>query len=164
MPMKRKPDPEKYCTACGERLTRKRWSNGKLESLLHFSRRKYCSRECMADGFRGRWQDNVLTQEGRYRARTIVRADFCKHCGSVKNLDIHHIDENPMNNARENLVVLCRSCHMSEHGGKRICSLKGCDQPHKAHGYCDKHYQRWRKWSSPHLVKSNQHTPVQTSP
>ena len=164
MPMPRKPDPEKYCMACGKLLTRKRWANGKLESMLHFSRRKYCSQECMAAGFRGRWQSDVLEHEGRYRARTIVQRDSCENCGSTQNLDVHHIDGNPLNNAPENLAVLCRSCHNLQHKTKPTCSIEGCDQPHKGYGYCEKHYQRWKKWGDPHLVKPNQHMPLQRVP
>lgn len=164
MPMPRKPDPEKYCIACGKRLTRKRWANGKLESMLHFLRRKYCSRVCMADGYRGRWQDGVLKHEGRYRARTIVQADSCKRCGSTQNLDVHHIDENPLHNALENLIVLCRTCHSRLHHPQRLCSIEGCNQPHKGHGFCNKHYLRWKKWGNPMLVKDNQHTLLRMAP
>lgn len=29
------------------------------------------------------------------------------------------------------------------------CKIDGCDEPHKARGWCVKHYQRWRKHGSP---------------
>jgi hypothetical protein len=35
----------------------------------------------------------------------------CQHCGNNDSLDIHHIDENPSNNSKSNLIVLCPSCH-----------------------------------------------------
>jgi 5-methylcytosine-specific restriction endonuclease McrA len=50
---------------------------------------------------------------------------MCTNCGSKYDLTIHHIDGNgrhnhekglPMNNAVENLVILCRRCHGSIHG------------------------------------------------
>lgn len=35
----------------------------------------------------------------------------CQTCGTHDALDIHHIDENPANNNKNNLIVLCASCH-----------------------------------------------------
>ena len=46
----------------------------------------------------------------------------CESCGKhkkdinhrwLKNFDIHHIDGDKMNNEKENLMVLCRDCHVS---------------------------------------------------
>lgn len=28
---------------------------------------------------------------------------------------------------------------------KGICSVEGCDRPHKAHGWCSPHYRRWQR-------------------
>ena len=39
----------------------------------------------------------------------------CKKCGNVKNLNIHHKDENRKNNKKSNLIVYCRSCHRKHH-------------------------------------------------
>ena len=49
--MLRKPDPTKHCERCGSLLVRKRIPSGALESLLHFGRRKFCDRKCMAAAF-----------------------------------------------------------------------------------------------------------------
>lgn len=40
----------------------------------------------------------------------------CEICGSQRYLVVHHIDKNRKNNARENLVKVCRSCHSKIHG------------------------------------------------
>lgn len=55
-----------------------------------------------------------------------MSVDKCSRCGSKKiayeqtpfkggNIHIHHIDHNRTNNTRDNLVVLCDSCHQKEH-------------------------------------------------
>lgn len=46
----------------------------------------------------------------------------CKICGAsysdYKNIDLHHIEHKGMGgkDTKENLVGLCRNCHMIEHG------------------------------------------------
>ncbi len=41
----------------------------------------------------------------------------CQACGDAndRSPDIHHIDENPRNNSRENLICLCSNCHRAVH-------------------------------------------------
>ena len=45
-------------------------------------------------------------------------------CRKTKNsqivLQVHHIDENPANNALENLIPLCASCHLKIEGEARL--------------------------------------------
>lgn len=142
MPMPKKPTPEKYCEACGTQLMRLPEKDGDMESLLHFSRRKFCSRACMADGFRGRWRPNVLPHQGRYRARTLGPKGSCGDCGRQGRIDRHHIDENPLNNSPENLADLCRSCHSKRHRLVRFCSAVDCLRVHRRNGLCDMHDQR----------------------
>lgn len=50
----RHKDEIKYCEQCGKLMNRKRDRSGVLESNLHFSRRKFCDRECMSANFTGR--------------------------------------------------------------------------------------------------------------
>ena len=38
----------------------------------------------------------------------------CVRCGA-QNSERHHIDDNPLNNAPENIMPLCRRCHTLEH-------------------------------------------------
>lgn len=45
MPHKRTPTPEKYCEICRDKLERKSRPHG-LESIFHFSIRRYCDRKC----------------------------------------------------------------------------------------------------------------------
>lgn len=39
----------------------------------------------------------------------------CNRCGSESFLCVHHKDRNRRNNAKENLEILCKSCHQKEH-------------------------------------------------
>ena len=82
MPMPRKPDPVKFCAECGKQLVRKRSRNGQLESLLHFGRRKFCDRMCMARNFDGRESREIASWAGmHYRARKKVAPGACQACG-----------------------------------------------------------------------------------
>jgi hypothetical protein len=150
--MPRKPDPIKFCASCGKQLVRKRMPNGSLESLLHFGRRKFCDQMCMAKGFTGRFKEAVQPKQGRYRARTLTRKVRCEMCGATtRRLDVHHRDENPLNNAVENRIVLCRSCHLKGHRPRAACVI--CGQPQKGHGYCNKHFIRWKRYGDPLMVR-----------
>ena len=159
MPGPRKPDVEKYCQACGVRLHRKRF-NERLEDNRVFNRRKYCDRLCMAAAMT---MDRPTLTALRKRA-TKLRGERCDACGATEYLGIHHIDLNPANNAGENLMTLCGSCHTSwhwSHGRHRQlvqkspapCSICGAVWPRLKRGMCQKHYQRLRKYGDPCLTK-----------
>lgn len=147
MPMPRKPDPVKFCKHCGKQLARKRQRNGDLESLLHFGRRKYCDQKCMAAAFDARPSQSEDWSTSHYHARKLVASGPCATCGRRGATDVHHRDGNHLNNSPENLERICRSCHMLHHRRKGSCVL--CGQPMKGLGYCDKHYQRFKKYGDP---------------
>lgn len=157
MPAHKKKTPEEYCEYCGKKLERKRLPNGDLEYLFHFTRRKYCDRRCMAAAFDSRHGQETGWSTTHYHARKIVPPGSCSHCGKPNARDIHHKDGNHRNNSPDNLERICRSCHNRLHREKKFCVI--CGAPHKALGYCDKHYQRFKKWGDPRIVKPNQHTP-----
>lgn len=160
VPQTIKPTPLKFCAACGTKLERKRLKNGQLESLLHFSRRPYCDRACMAAGFRAKPKTGSPSwMTAHLRARQLKPSGPCESCGSSRNVDVHHRDGDWQNNALENLQRLCRSCHNKQHRKRASCMV--CGEPAKGLGYCEKHYQRFKKWGDPLMVKHNQHTPVQ---
>ena len=94
----------------------------------------------------------------------------CTQCGSTENLCVHHIiRKKPADadyNEKDNLTVLCRSCHMKLHrreghiipplnpppinkNGRRgknkeivYCSIEGCLNVQHGKGLCKKHYAR----------------------
>lgn len=156
MPMPRKQDPLKHCEHCGIRLERKRSANGVLESLLHFSRRKFCDRKCMAAAFDARPSRSEGWSVTHYHARKLVPAGPCRTCGKPDAMDVHHRDGDHRNNSPENLERICRGCHIRHHQPKGCCKI--CGKPMKGLGYCDKHYQRFKKHGDPLAVKGNQHT------
>ena len=154
MPMPRKADPKRYCTACGKRMERKR-VNGRLEDRAVFLKRTYCNRHCMARGQRKR---TVKPETLHHRARRF-RKDRCEKCGATTNLALHHKDGNPKNNAPSNRMTLCGSCHTRWHWehGKTTPKREGlcvvCGMPARKLEWCQKHYQRFRKYGDPYLTK-----------
>lgn len=81
---------------------------------------------------KARWEGdnpNFLDKEAtaksaRYRAvrRYPVEGNACAHCGKTAQIR-HHENENTYDNRPENIVFLCRSCHMKEHHA-RGCFLR----------------------------------------
>jgi phage gp29-like protein len=57
-----------------------------------------------------------------YRARQVLKEiNPCEKCGKLKEkfqMVIHHIDENDYNNKINNLMRLCRTCHINLHRKK----------------------------------------------
>jgi hypothetical protein len=62
--------------------------------------------------------DDASKEAGNKRAIRAFSAQPCSKCGS-EPADRHHKDSNPLNNAPDNVVFLCRSCHMLEEGRSR---------------------------------------------
>lgn len=144
----------KSCAYCGKPLVRKRFSNGVLESQNQMRRRKFCDRRCMARKFD---QKPETSWAGAHEeARSIKSPGPCERCGKPDARDVHHKNGNWQDNSPNNLERICRSCHIREHRGGKRCVV--CGSPHKGLGFCDKHYQRFKKWGHPMIVKENQFT------
>ena len=109
----------------------------------------------MANHFRDTYRkadDDITEHQGRVRARRIMGDRIiCTLCESDRFLDVHHKDRNPLNNAKTNLIVLCRSCHQMEHRKKSKCSL--CDEVARAHGFCSKHLTRMNRHGDARIVR-----------
>jgi hypothetical protein len=160
MPAHRKPTPERFCEHCGKKLERKRLPNGDLEYLIHFNRRLYCDRLCMAKAFDGRETTprEQLSYAGAHRrARKKKPPGSCERCGKPFASDVHHRNHEWTDNDPANLERICRSCHNREHRKPPPCKV--CGKPQKGLGYCDKHYQRFKKYGDPLVVKVNQFSP-----
>ena len=157
----KKQTPHRCCEHCGNKLERKPLPCGDLESLIHFNRRKFCNRLCMAAAFDLRHSPEVGWSTAHYHARKAVPDGSCNRCGKQDAMDVHHKDGNHLNNSPENLERICRSCHNLAHRRIALCVI--CGAPQKGLGYCEKHYQRFKKWGDPLAVKTNQHAPVTQS-
>lgn len=119
--MQRKQEPEKYCATCGKILSRERY-NGRLEDLMAFQKRKYCSLSC------ANTRKDVTNAGLRWRAEQL-RKDKCEICGASSRLHAHHIDGNITHNSPENIQTLCFNCHMAHH---RLCRRLGRTVPGRA--------------------------------
>ncbi len=109
----------------------------------------------MSKAYTLRLKDDVTIHQGRQRARNFIYnvlklPKVCELCGSTRFVDVHHRDQNPLNNVRENLLVCCRSCHEKEHRKKGVCIL--CGEPLRARGYCAKHLTRYLRHGDPLLA------------
>lgn len=150
----RKADPVKHCEACGKLLKRKRY-NGTLESLNRFNLRKYCGAHCMGAA---KMKAEPSLAALRKRAKHL-RGSVCAICGATSDLQTHHLDSDPSNNAPSNLMTLCGSCHTRWHWshGKRPSKRQSvclhCEQPARKLDMCQKHYQRFKLYGDPFLTK-----------
>ena len=62
------------------------------------------------------WKGDGATEKaGRSRALRMYAARPCASC-AVDRAERHHLDGNTLNNAPENIVFLCRKCHMRKDG------------------------------------------------
>ena len=148
---KPKPTPVKYCEYCGEKIERRQYTR-KKEDLTVFAKRKYCSRECMRKAYIKKDGSSQLYSPAHHSSRKIAylinqKERVCEICGSAQNIDVHHKDGDFHNNTSDNLLVVCRSCHMKLHRPKASCRI--CGDPVKGHGLCEKHYQRFKKYGDP---------------
>lgn len=140
------------CQSCRKPLVAKRFSSGRKESPSMLSKRKYCDRECMAAG-----QEKEICSSlshSRAKANATIKGR-CENCQAVRNLQVHHKDENPQNNAPSNLMTLCRSCHSLFHSpnndpttGQRLPCLH-CDKPSVKSRLCNTHLSRLKRFGHP---------------
>jgi len=113
--MRRVIETRRVCVKCGKKFRRTRGTNGRLEKLSDFFKRKYCSAECYHA------KDEITEHAYRERARKL-RGRFCARCGSTENLHAHHLDHDITNNDPENILTLCKDCHELIH--LIICRIK----------------------------------------
>ena len=150
MAMPRKKEPLICCKNCGKVLERKRHPSGALECYALFLKRKYCNRKCFGMSLRKTFSSGNPSS-ARTMARSRKAKGICEKCGKADGRDVHHINGNPQDNRQKNLMRICRSCHNKTHRTKGSCVI--CGKPQKGHGYCNKHYIRFKKYGNPMAYK-----------
>ncbi len=55
--------------------------------------------------------DNTLKEQVRFRDHYKCQICGCSQLENGRQLDVHHIDYNKLNNVLRNLIALCRKCH-----------------------------------------------------
>lgn len=122
------------CEQCGADVTVR-------ESKRRYGAGRFCSRECVATwqsenwrgedhpGWEGGWNEDRINNWSAARRKVLERDDHtCQNCGSSaedleREPDVHHIvpirefDDPNDAHTPDNLIVLCRGCHVAvEHG------------------------------------------------
>lgn len=94
------------------------WSKDRLPPNLEYAR----SKSPIQKGEKNlRWNPNYQDSYGyeftrRLKLEILNRDKYCcKNCLAFEKLVIHHIDEDKSNNKEDNLITLCRTCHMKVH-------------------------------------------------
>ena len=81
--------------------------------------REVCSKNCLRPPRLEKspfWKgENITNSTGRQRAEKMYYLLPCQKCGS-KNSERHHIDSNPKNNNRSNIMFVCRKHHVAIDG------------------------------------------------
>ena len=80
------------------------------------------NRDCMKKAYVMVGENEQSWSTAHATARKInelfLKNECCELCGNEENLDIHHIDGNWKNNNLNNLMCLCRSCHIKHERNK----------------------------------------------
>jgi len=91
-----------------------------------------------------------------YRRSARMAGPECETCHSTtRRLQVHHKDENPLNNDPLNLVTLCASCHSRSHSrnftgmGAQRARCAHCDKPSMKGGLCYTHTTRRKRFGHP---------------
>jgi len=104
------------CSNCGKELNR-------FPCDIKYYKNLFCNIKCKSEWMKGKKMQKTSKNKhwnwqggrGKSFAERHIDANICEICGSIKSLDRHHIDGNQNNNSIENIMIVCRSCHMKLH-------------------------------------------------
>lgn len=95
----------KTCNTCGAAYARR-----PNYSHAQHAASRFCSKQCWEK--RGKVHRQAYHEE----ARKLVDLTRCGVCGMERpRLEVHHVDGNPRNNDKDNLLVVCHKYHMQLH-------------------------------------------------
>jgi hypothetical protein len=89
--------------------------------------RIFCSNKCRAEHDKGKSKPYMLGNQYSFRGddattwahykrmQRLCPPSPCSDCGATENIVIHHKDHNPRNTVPDNLIRLCRACHINHH-------------------------------------------------
>lgn len=100
-----------YCDECRKIINRK-------NALAHAYRTGRIKKPGVGSGGNQWGENNHMWSgfKGEYSYKNIKDLpQQCELCNTTINLCVHHKDKDRHNNSRDNLVVLCRSCHSKIH-------------------------------------------------
>ena len=98
----RKENPEK------NKAILARWRSKNQDKMIEYRNRPEVKERSRRNRLRRKYGDNAFM--------VLERDNYmCVKCGSKKRICIHHIDWDENNNALNNLVLLCSSCHGKLH-------------------------------------------------
>lgn len=110
----------KICVMCGKKYT---WKDSRGELTCG----KPCHKKYMSKIRIGK--ENPRFNEGyRQWQRKTKHIMICQKCGiKNKKLEVHHKDRNQRNNEIENLIKVCRRCHMLLDGRFKNLNYRNSD-------------------------------------
>lgn len=88
--------------------------------------------------------------------RQKIPKERCAICGATTNLCIHHIDFDHYNNAEDNLVAICVSCHLSLHKRAYWDAVKDGREPPRSTGEAHWKPNDWRRWRAKNRERYNE--------
>lgn len=60
-----------------------------------------------------------MVRRPAYRNKCLnAKGEECTICESTRDIEVHHVDGNPVNNDLENLIPVCGNCHKDIHNGE----------------------------------------------
>lgn len=99
---------QRYCKKCRSEYSKQRREDINKRGREYYKKYHTPSHEAVA---------RVLFRRTKIY-KTVRENSCCTTCGTIKDLCIHHIDEDYKNNDIGNLQVMCRSCHSKHHKTK----------------------------------------------
>lgn len=102
---------EKNCEWCGKKMDARK-------ADIKRGWGKFCSPSCSAQyGCTLRPPAESISRLNEIARQVYIKRNglpSCNHCGTVP-ADVHHLNEDKTDNSKENLLALCRSCHVAYH-------------------------------------------------